>query len=260
MDELKKTRTVKARQVTRRVNELLNGIKIKVSEEDISEKIKNVKEALSELGTAHDEVVAVADDGSPDAPAAVEAEEAWYYEYDKKVNQAVKEGRSYVLSIEGKQANQPSDVPYKLKKLECPKFSSNPKEFHRWRETFERFTSSLSDEAKYDYLFTHTEGEAHTFVANRRSYSEAIKKLEEKYGNVHDIVAVLVDEIKCLSVTRRGDFRTFESLSLKVNDFHDRLLLMNKASEVENSYILKEIESKLCPDDYQRWLESEVMM
>ena len=83
-----------------------------------------------------------------------------------------------------------------------------------------------------------------------------MEKLEEKYGNVHDLIATLVNEIKCLSITRRGDLRSFENLSLRANEFHDRLVLMGKVNDVENSYILKEVEGKLCSEDYHKWLES----
>ena len=86
---------------------------------------------------------------------------------------------------------------------------------------------------------------------------DAMAKLVEKYGNVHQIIGQLIDKIKMLPVTRKGDFKEFEQLSLQVNDFHDRLVLMGRERDAENSYILKEIESKLNFEDFQRWLESQ---
>ena len=53
-------------------------------------------------------------------------------------------------------------------------------------------------------------------------------KLEEKYGNIHVITGILVDDIRSLRVVRKGDFNAFEALSNKVNEFHDRLQLMGK--------------------------------
>ena len=82
-------------------------------------------------------------------------------------------------------------------------------------------------------------------------------KLVEKNGNVHQIIGQLIDEIKMLPLTRKGDFKAFEQLSLRVNDFHDRLVLMGREQDVENSYILKKIESKLNFEDFQRWLVSQ---
>ena len=50
--------------------------------------------------------------------------------------------------------------------------------------------------------------------------------------------------MKSLHMVRVGDFKAFEQLSGRVNDFHDRLNMMGRKNEAENSYILKEIESK----------------
>ena len=144
----------------------------------------------------------------------------------------------------------------KLKKLDVPKFNGDPRSFYKWKNIYERYTKNLSNEMKYDYLLASTEGEAKRYVENRLTYEAAIQKLEEKFGNIHMIMGILIDEIKSLPIVRKGDFRTFEQLSLRVNDFHDRLILMGRVDDAENSYVLKEIESKLNNEDVQRWLES----
>ena len=58
-----------------------------------------------------------------------------------------------------------------------------------------------------------------------------------------------------LHVARRGDHKTYEILSHEVNGLTDRLNLMAKEAEVENTYILQEIENKLSNEDTQKWLE-----
>ena len=50
-----------------------------------------------------------------------------------------------------------------------------------------------------------------------------------------------------------GDFETFEIL--EVNEFYEKLVLMGKREDAENSYVLKEIESKFNTNDYQKCLE-----
>ena len=257
MDGAKKRRNTKGLLVSRHISELRNGIQCQLPEVDIEEKIGKAKEALDEVLNIHEEFIGLMEDEGADA--TIDEEENWYQEVSKKVDVAVKEARTYLQTMKDdnvKEVAKDASSAYKLKKLECPTFKSDPKQFHRWRETFERFTAGYNDETRYDYLFSHTEGESHCYVANRKVYSEAILKIEEKYGNVHDIVAILIDEVKSLAVTRRGDFSSFENLELKVNDFHDRLVLMKKEAEVENSYILKELEEKLCSDGLQKWLES----
>ena len=44
-------------------------------------------------------------------------------------------------------------------------------------------------------------------------------------------------------MVKRGDFLSFENLSIKVNEFHEKLILMGKEHDAENSYVLKEIET-----------------
>ena len=82
--EAKKARGVKARVVTRRVNELLNGIKILSSKEEIIGKINNIWYALEELGITQDTVIGVVQD------ADVENEVKWYDGYDINANSTIK--------------------------------------------------------------------------------------------------------------------------------------------------------------------------
>ena len=102
-----------------------------------------------------------------------------------------------------------------------------------------------------------TIGKAHDYVENRSTFHEAMLKLDEKYGNVYAIMGLLVDEIKALSVVKKGDFKSIEDLSFKVNRFHGRLIEMDRRGDDENSYVLKEIESKINPEDLHKWLESQ---
>ena len=64
-----------------------------------------------------------------------------------------------------------------------------------------------------------------------------MQKLEEKYGNVHFIMGLLIDDIKSLPIVRRGDFRSSEKLTFHVNDFHDRLRLESCGDGVDNQKV-----------------------
>ena len=188
----------------------------------------------------------------------IEDSENWYNEYVKRTAIAIKEARAYleVLDQDQQLIQANTDASIKLKRLEIPKFKSEPTKFYKWKRMFERFTQRCDDALKYDYLLCCTDGEARRYVENRNDYAVAMEKLEEKYGNKHMIISLLIDEIKVLSIVKRGDFKSFENLFIKVNDFHEKLTLMNNSKDAENSYILKEIESKLNADDLQKWLES----
>ena len=213
---------------------------------------------MEELGTSHDEYIELFDPGTE--PATFATEETWYTEYDAKTNDIIKQAREHILGIESTTKTDAVKTDagkyVRLKKLEVPKFSGDCKDYYKWKSIYERFTKDYDHETKYDYLLTSTSGEARRYVENKRTYAEAITRLDEKYGNIHVIMAILINEVKSLQVVRRNDFRGFEQLSLKVGEFYDRLVLMGKENDVENSYVLKEIENKLSYDDALRWLES----
>ena len=67
LDDAKKKRSNKARIVTRRVNEVLNGIKSDSLPEEINEKIQNLKQTMEELGAIQDEVVVLIDESDETA-------------------------------------------------------------------------------------------------------------------------------------------------------------------------------------------------
>ena len=178
--------------------------------------------------------------------------EDWYYEYVKKANQAMQKASAY----DGGSSSSRSSNEIKIEKLKLPKFDSSPKTYFKWKKTFERYLKDRDDETKYDYLLTHVEGEAKEYVANKSSYGDAIAKLDEKYGNKHYIMKLLLEDVRKLPTAAIGNFAAFEKLSFQVNNFSDRLIEMGLKEEVENSYVLHEIESKLNSPDLERWLES----
>ena len=61
MQDCKKNRTLKARKLTRRTNELLNAVKIDAVKNDIEETIRTLKFAMDELGAVQDELLSLID-------------------------------------------------------------------------------------------------------------------------------------------------------------------------------------------------------
>ena len=68
-------------------------------------------------------------------------------------------------------------------------------------------------------------------------------------------MGLLINDLKSLPVVKRGDVNAFEKLSYEANAFRDRLQEMGLEAESENTYILKELESKLHTEDFHKWLE-----
>ena len=253
----RKARTSKARMVTRKTNELSNAIKLEVHSVEINEKIRSLKFTMGELGELHDAVIENIPEGENNETEVAHDDE-WYYRYDVMVDNVIKDANEYVIRKETPiPANEiPISTGVKLKKLEIPIFNSDHREYFKWKEMFERYTRKLDELTRYDYLFNHTKGESHGIIRGKQNYKEAIDGLDREFGNKTYAMKLLIDDIRRLGLVRKGDHKTFEKLSREVNGFKDRLTTMGKANEVENTYVLQEIEGKLCHEDKQKWLES----
>ena len=245
MEDVKKERANKARTLTRRIKELYNAINNRSSVVEVAEKISTVKFTFEELGDIQDKLLEILGEGDADA---YDTNIKWYDAYDVKVNKEVSRGRGYIQDIEKSSKNEPA---VKLSKLSIPVFESDPKKYLKWKNTFERYTNTLNSEVKSDYLLSSTKGKSNDLVFNRSTYHEAIEILDKEFGNKHLIMGLLIDDLKSLPMVRRGDFRAFEKLSYDANAFRDRLQEMGLAAESENTYILKELESKLHAEDFQ---------
>ena len=242
MTDAYQNRSFLARTVTRRTNELRTAIRCDISKEELLEKITNLRYSMEQLGTTQDMYLAeVGDDDEMERNRA----EDWYLKYDESVNHVIRDAKAEITRKTIVDRASPPQDGVKIKRLEVPKFKSTHKTYLKWKSTFERYTAHMDTELRYDYLFSHTEGKAHEYVANKSTYEDAIEKLDEKFGNVHTIMAMLLDDIKVLPVTKRGDFVGFEKLSFAVSNFRDRLREMGLRREAENKYILIEIENKL---------------
>ena len=189
---------------------------------------------MDELGKLQDNVMEYVEDGTKE----FENEESWYDNYDTKVNMAIREAKEYmdrqytppVRMFHGDMAHMA-----KLKKLEIPTFRSEHREYFIWKKMFERYTEQLDDITKYDYLFTYTDGESNTLIKGKETYDSAIQILDREYGNKNYTMKLLIDDIRRLSIVRKGGYKAFENLSREVNGFRRRLHLMGKEDEVENT-------------------------
>ena len=153
--------------------------------------------------------------------AALETADMWYQGYDERTNTAIK--RAGITSGITSSSLSEKHTMVKIQKLQLPKFESSHKLYFKWKATFERYTKDFDYDTKYDYLYSYTEGKAHEYVSTKSTYQDAMNKLEEKYGNKHTIMKLLLDDIRSLKVVKIGYFTGFKNLSFQVSIFCDRL-------------------------------------
>ena len=85
---------------------------------------------------------------------------------------------------------------------------------------------------------------------------ESLRICIQKNLETYKIMKILLEEIRDIPRLKESEFTAFENLSFKVNNFRDKLIEMGLQEEVENKYVLNEIEDKLCKDDLHKWLDS----
>ena len=251
MEDAKKERTSKARTLSRRIRELSNIIKSDGSIVEVEEKMAAVKYSFEQLGDLQDMVMEYLEDDVEGTAQNVK----WYDAYDEKVNWVILSARRYIEGNE-KTAKDKDTIPVKLAKLKLPVFEGDHKNYLKWKETFERYTKDLTDDIKYDYLVSSTKGKGNEIVLSKKTYEEAISRLDKEFGDKLLIMSLLIEELRAVSIVRKGDFKAFENFAFKANNFKDRLEEMGLGREAENTYILKELEGKLNMEDMQKWLES----
>ena len=91
MEEATSDKTIRARMVTRRTNELSNGIDDELDNVEVEEKIRNLKYAMEDLGRAFDVYSGLLTDDK-----ALEDATKWYKEYDTRSNSVIKRARLYM--------------------------------------------------------------------------------------------------------------------------------------------------------------------
>ena len=235
----------KGRTLTRRLNELRNMVRSNGAPIDVEEKVIQIKDTFKDFGPTQDELLSHIDENNVDNITNCMW---WYDKYDREFNAEISEATKATTEY-------PINSMIKLQKLKIPVFDSQLRKYLKWKGIFERYIRHLSEEIKYDYLLARSNGRANEYVTNTASYNEAITKLDKEFGNKNLIMNLLLDDMSS-SIVRRGDLRRFEKLSYETNVFRDRLLEMGRSSEAENTYVLREIETKLNPEDTHKWLES----
>ena len=151
-------RSNKARTLTRCMKELCNVLENGSSVIEVKEKMSAVKYTSEKLGDLQDNLMGLIEEEDVETGAQ---NIAWYDNYDEKDNQSIARAREY---IQHRVTRTKNEFPVKLTKLTVPVFESDHKKYLRWKETFERYTNSLTDDVKSDYFLSCTKGKSNELV------------------------------------------------------------------------------------------------
>ena len=107
-------------------------------QEEVMEKIYNVKSVFDELGYLHDHVLSYLGDDDT-SNAQVQSQEEWYSRYNINVTDVIVTARKYLDEMGHAQPERSAVVPsvVKFQKLQIPVFDSQPRKYLKWKATFE---------------------------------------------------------------------------------------------------------------------------
>ena len=94
-------------------------------------------------------------------------------------------------------------------------------------------------------------------VDNIDNVSEIWKRLEEKYGNKHDLVDVVVKDLGSVPKLNQNDDAQFISLDDMLEKGLQDLGAIDARHELANTYTVTRVEEKLSRETYHEWLKEE---
>ena len=97
-------------------------------------------------------------------------------------------------------------------------------------------------------------------VENLDDVADIWKRLEEKYGNKHDLVDVVVKELGKVTKLKQNDDLKFISLVDMIEKGLQDLGAVDAQHELANSYTVTRVEAKLSRETYHEWLKEEEKM
>ena len=151
----------------------------------------------------------------------------------------------------------------RTQKASYPTFSGDVRAFARFQKEFQTIVvPAYSDPSHQAYVLKSEclKDSVKKCVENLDDVAEIWKRLEEKYGNKHDLVDVVVKDLGKVPKLKQNDDTKFISLVDMIEKGLQDLGAINARHELANSYTVTRVEAKLSRETYHEWLKEEEKM
>ena len=151
----------------------------------------------------------------------------------------------------------------RTQKASYPKFGGDVRNFARFQREFQTIVApSHSDPSHQAYVLKSEclKDSVKKCVENLDDLKEIWKRLEEKYGNKHDLVDVVVKDLGKVQKLKQNDDLKFISLVDMIEKGLQDLGAIDAKHELANSYTVTRVEAKLSRETYHEWLKEEEKM
>ena len=148
----------------------------------------------------------------------------------------------------------------KPEKLKLPSFSGNIRTFAKFKKDFAKIVVPFyTDEFQRAYVMKESclKGIPKSLVENIDDLSDIWERLENKYGDVIDLVDVVIADINEMQPLKGNDDQKFVELVDKLEKGLQDLEAIDARKELANAYTVKMVEKKLSRRIYMEWLKAE---
>ena len=138
-------------------------------------------------------------------------------------------------------------------------FSGDPLEYEYFKATFREVVENTIDDqkGKLTRLIQYTSGEAknlikHLIHASGNGYDQAIKILDDEYGDVHTVTNSYLKELRLWPAIRSNDtvaFKNFHQFLVKCQTYKEGIRLM----ELDSADVIRTLVLKLHASYHEKW-------
>ena len=148
----------------------------------------------------------------------------------------------------------------KVEKIGLPTFGGNCRAFARFKSDFNNIViPNHPDETTRLYAMKSKclKGPAKTLVENLQSLDEVWERLESKYGNSSEVLNLVINDVKCLSIEKKNQERGLVTLVDVLEKGVQDLAAIKAESKIMNTYTINLVEEKLPTEVVKRWYSHE---
>ena len=148
----------------------------------------------------------------------------------------------------------------RTQKASYPTFGGDIRNFARFQREFKTIVVPAHTDPSHQAYVLKTEclkDSVRKCVENIDDVTEIWKRLEDKYGNKHDLVDVVVKDLGKVQKLKQNDDVKFISLVDMIEKGLQDLSAIDAQHELANSYTVTRVEAKLSRETYHEWLKEE---
>ncbi|KAJ8019238.1 hypothetical protein HOLleu_42307 [Holothuria leucospilota] len=255
MEEAKKKRSVLKGAVTRIVKALHTAIQEGCPVEYVNVLYNDMIEGWKKVQSAHEVVLMLGD------PEDAEQEQ-WITELEDRYNKARHEEIKYRANRVTAETDTPSRKsearlpPIQLKKMDMPRFEGDLRKYARFKEDFNKFVIPVTNTDQVTFALRQALGPEPRKILGpiEDDVSKMWERLDEKYDDKIKLVDIIVNDIEKKREVKDGESRKLVAYIDDIEAGYNDLKKAGLEKEMSNSRVVGEIERKLPPSVFGRWL------